>query len=75
MHHKIPGCVGLKRFKKDNEKGITFTHVVETLMGRYDIEDIELMAVEARKIWLCKNAVVHRGDFIHPTQIVSKQFI
>jgi hypothetical protein len=38
-------------------------------LARSDVEDIELMAVMARKIWFWTNAVVHGGDFTHPNQV------
>jgi hypothetical protein len=47
-----------------------FIKVVETIMGRCEMEDLELFATTARLIWLRRNTVIHGGIFTHPNQVV-----
>lgn len=51
------------------DEGLTFSHVVTTMIDRCDMEEIELMAVMARKIWFRRNALVHGEDFTYPNQV------
>jgi hypothetical protein len=48
-----------------------FIQVFEALMGRCEMEDLELFATTARQIWLRRNEVIHGGSFTHPTQVAS----
>lgn len=63
------GVVDLKSSNKSNDEGLTFAHVVEFLMDHCDMEEIELMAVAAGKIWFRRNTVIHGGEFTHPNQV------
>jgi hypothetical protein len=38
---------------------------------RFKKEDLELMAVTGRKIWLRRNAMVFEGNFSHPNVVFS----
>lgn len=43
--------------------GRNFLQVCEEMMTRCDKTDFELFGVAARNIWLCRNSVVHAGEF------------
>ena len=58
-----------KKLQKGIDEGLTFAQVLTTMIGRFDMEEIELMAVMAQKIWFRRNAMVRGGDFIHPDQV------
>lgn len=58
-----------KKLQKCTDKGLTFVNVIENLMGRCYTGNLELMTVVTRKIWFCKNIVVHGGEFTHPNQV------
>jgi hypothetical protein len=60
---------GPTKLQKGIGEGITFVHVVEEMIGRCDLAELEILAVVARKIWFRRNSVVHGGDFIHPTHV------
>jgi hypothetical protein len=38
-------------------------------MDHCDLMELELMVVVARKIWFCKNGIVHGDVFIHLQQV------
>jgi len=48
-----------------------FISILEKLMERLDDEDLEVVAMIARKNWLRRNTVVHIGDLLHSSNIVS----
>lgn len=56
---------GTKKFQKSFCERLTFYHVLEEMLRRCEEEDLELLAVAARKIWFRRNFVVHGGNFIH----------
>jgi hypothetical protein len=53
------GELAAKRFKKISCEGWDFLHVMKKLVHRCDIEECELMAVVARKIWFRRNPMAH----------------
>jgi hypothetical protein len=63
---------GPKRLQKSSDGGLTFVNVIESLMGRCDMKDLELMAVVARRIWFHRNFVLHGVTFTHPTQVFQE---
>jgi len=64
------GC-GPKKFQKCISGGPTFVHMVEILMGRCEISEIEIMVVVACKRWLHRNGVVYGGEFTHPQKVLK----
>lgn len=50
--------------------GLNFFQLFETLLARCETEELELFVVTARRIWLRRNDVIHRGFFTHPTQLL-----
>jgi hypothetical protein len=48
-----------------------FIQVFEVLMGKCEMEELELFATIARQIWLRRNTVIHGGVFTHPSQVAS----
>jgi hypothetical protein len=51
-------------------KTTSIISILEKLMERLDDEDLEVVAMIARKIWLRRNTVVHIGDLLHSSNIV-----
>lgn len=45
--------------------------IIEGFMGKSRGEDMDLMAILARRIWLRKNTLVFEGLFIPPTKVFS----
>lgn len=58
-------CVcGPKKFQKGTDAWYhTFIHLFEVFMERFDIMELELMVVVARKIWFLRNGVMHGEHF------------
>jgi hypothetical protein len=48
-----------------------FIQVFEALMGKCEMEELELFATIARQIWFKRNTVIHGGVFTHPNQVAS----
>lgn len=65
------GC-GPRIFQKGCNTRVNFTRWFEEMMGRCSLEELELLAVVAQRIWLRINATVHEGVFTHPNQIIRK---
>jgi hypothetical protein len=57
------GC-GPKFFQKSYSWGATCMEIVEGFMDRFRGEDMGLMAVLARRIWLRRNTLVFEGFFL-----------
>jgi hypothetical protein len=51
--------------------GRNFLHLCEEMVARCEKSDFEFFGVTVRNIWLRRNSVVHGGEFVHPTQLVS----
>lgn len=60
------GC-GPKKLQKGTSKGLTFLHVVQELMARCELANLELFAITSRFIWFRRNDVVHGREFSHPS--------
>jgi hypothetical protein len=45
--------------------------IVEGFMDRFRGEDMDLIAVLARRIWLRRNTLVYKGLFIPPAKVFS----
>jgi DNA-binding IclR family transcriptional regulator len=54
-----------------------FLSILEKLMERLDDEDLELVAMVARRIWLQKHIVVYGGELLHHSHLVrsAKDFM
>jgi hypothetical protein len=61
----IWGCAK-SRFQKCSFGGTNFRLLLEFCMERFDRNNLDLMAVVARRIWLRMNALVSEGKFDHP---------
>lgn len=72
LQHKTFGVVVLQSYKKSVGVGNTFAYVVEEMIGRCDLVDIEILAVVPQKIWFQRNFIVHGGDFTHPSQVFQE---
>jgi ribonuclease HI len=59
----------LSCFQKCYCEGATFKSLVEHCMGKMSKEDLELLAVLARRIWLRRNTLVFEGTFVHPDTV------
>jgi hypothetical protein len=49
-----------------------FLQIFKEVLTRCDKAEVELFAVVARRIWLQRNEVVHGGQFLHPTKLLSE---
>ena len=52
-------------------QGPNFIQVVEGILNNYGKETLNTLAATARQIWLCRNEVVHGGNFTHPNIMVK----
>jgi hypothetical protein len=50
--------------------GTTFIEVIEYLLERCTTKELAMHAKIARRIWLRRNTMVHRGGFIHPNDVI-----
>ena len=46
-----------------------FAQLFEELIGRYDLQELEIFAVMARKIWVRRNELVHEGSLMDPHRV------
>ena len=46
-----------------------FATLFEDVIGRYDQQELEIIVVVARRIWMRRNEVVHGGAFTDPRQL------
>lgn len=63
---------GPKRIQKCSATGSTFPKIVESLMERCEVEDVEWAVMVARKIWFRRNEVVHGGELLHPSKPLTE---
>jgi ribonuclease HI len=61
-----------RKVQKSSGEGSTFIEVLENMIERGTIEDLEFHAVIARKIWFRRNTVVHGGEFSHPNVLLQE---
>jgi hypothetical protein len=52
--------------------GTDFKNLFAYCMGRLNKEELALMAVFSRRIWLRRNAPVFEGTFAHPDSILNE---
>jgi hypothetical protein len=55
---------------KCSSKGEVFQQKACRLLEKLENEEIELIPIVARKIWLLINTIVFGGDLTHPAQLV-----
>ena len=60
-------------FQNSMLQGPNFIQVVEGILNNYGKEALNTLAATARQIWLCRNEVVHGGNFTHPNIVVKIQ--
>ena len=46
-----------------------FAQLFEELIGRYDLQELEIFAVVARRIWMRRNELIHGGTFMDPHRV------
>jgi len=59
-------------FQKCSCEGPTFRDLFVYCMGRLSRDELEQMAVIARKIWLRRNALIFDGKFAHPDVVFDE---
>ena len=59
-------------FQKSLCVGENFVGVLEYLIGRCSVMDLELAGVIAWRIWKRRNSVLHGGEFLNPARLVSE---
>jgi hypothetical protein len=69
--HDVWGS-GPVRIQKSSCKGGNFIALLEDLSLRCTRSEVELFAIIARRIWLCRNDVVHGGGLTHPMQLLTE---
>jgi hypothetical protein len=62
---------GSSPFQKCVWEGSKFMQLFEYCSQHFKKEDLELMAVTARKIWIRRNAMVFEGNFFQPNVVFS----
>jgi len=65
----------LSAFQKCYCEGESFRALVEYCFGKMNKEDLELLAVLARRIWLRRNSLVFEGIFAHPDNVYNEGII
>jgi ribonuclease HI len=60
------------KLQKSTSSGGNFIQILSGIKSRCAIEEVELFAIIARRIWHRRNEVVHGGDFRHPMQMVRE---
>jgi hypothetical protein len=61
-------CKG--KFQKCLSGEVGFMELLEKLLQRLDVEEMQLMVTVARQIWLRRNSVIFGGDFLAPFALV-----
>jgi hypothetical protein len=64
------GC-GPKIFQKSSSMESSFLSLFEGFLGRFGSEELDFMAIVARRIWLRRNSVVFEGVFTSPFSVFS----
>ncbi|XP_059428671.1 uncharacterized protein LOC132162451 [Corylus avellana] len=64
-------CCGPIKLQKSTCGAKDFAMLFEEMLGRYEMPELELFAVVAKRVWMRRNNVVHGGDFEDPTQVFS----
>jgi hypothetical protein len=65
----------IKKFHKSSFDGPTFCGVVEEMVRLCDEDKLRLFVSIARRIWFCRNEIVHGGPFTHPTVLVATEAV
>jgi ribonuclease HI len=60
------------KLQKSTSSGGNFIQILSGIKSRCAIEEVELFAIIARRIWHRINEFVHGGDFRHPMQMVRE---
>ena len=61
-------CKG--KFQKCHSGEVGFIDLLEKLLERLDVEEMQLMVIVARHIWLHRNNVIFWGEFLVPSALV-----
>jgi hypothetical protein len=61
-------CKG--KFQKCLNGEVGFMELLEKLLQRLDVEEMQLMVTVARQIWLRRNSVIFWGEFLAPSTLV-----
>lgn len=62
-------------FQKCISAGDNFSQVFEDCISRFTQENLELMAVILRRIWLRRNRLVFEGVFAHPSNVYKESVL
>ena len=58
------------KFQKYSFAPISFIHLLEILMERLDVKELQFFAVVARQLWLRGNSFVFGSDFHSPSRVI-----
>jgi hypothetical protein len=59
------------KIQKCTAGGRDFRQIFKEVVSRCEQDDVELFATVARRLWLCRNDIIHGGNFTHPTQLLK----
>jgi hypothetical protein len=62
-------------FQKCNTHLSSFVHLLEYSLQRFSKDQVELLAVVARKVWLRRNSLVFEGVLRHPKEVLEEAII
>jgi ribonuclease HI len=62
-------------FQKCNTHLSSFVHLLEYSMQRFSKDQVELLAVVARKVWLRRNSLVFEGVLRHPKEVLEEAIL
>jgi ribonuclease HI len=57
------------RFQKCSSASLSFAVLLDEFMYRFSKEEVELLIVIARRIWLRRNTLIFEGIFRHPAEV------
>jgi hypothetical protein len=64
-----------KKFHKCSFVPVSFIHILETLLLRLEVEEIQLFAIVAHQVWLRRNSSIFGRDLISPSIILIRPSI
>jgi hypothetical protein len=58
--------------KMSSNMGTNFLQLMEEILAKCNEDEVQLSAGVARRLWLCRNDVVHGGPMSHPAVLVRQ---
>jgi hypothetical protein len=78
VHHVLWECAAMadvwgvcgRQIQKCSSVVNSFTEVMDKFFAIYTLEEVDINAEIARRIWFRRNSVVHGGYFLHPNEVI-----